>query len=60
MVIAVQVFVTHAASVASMAREMGHPPRLIRGPDVCYLLHTRDEARLPGLGDRWASYGIAA
>jgi hypothetical protein len=59
-VIDVQVLVTHAASVATMEREMGTPPRLIRTPDVCYLFHARDEARLPGLVDRWASYGIAA
>jgi hypothetical protein len=56
----VQVLVTQAASVAVMEREMGHPPRLIRGPDVCYLFQARDEARLPGLVDRWESYGIAA
>jgi hypothetical protein len=56
----VQVLGTHAASVAMMEREMGHPPRLIRAPDVCYLFHARDEARLPGLVDRWESYGIAA
>jgi hypothetical protein len=59
-VIDVQVLVTHAASVATMEREMGHPPRLIRAPDVCYLFHARDEARLPGLVERWAFYGIAA
>jgi hypothetical protein len=59
-VIDVQVLVTHAASVTTMEREMGHPPRLIRAPDVCYLFQTRDEERLPGLVDRWASYGIAA
>jgi hypothetical protein len=59
-VIDVQGLVTHAASVAMMAREMGHPPRLIRTPDVCYLFHARDEARLPRLVDRWESYGIAA
>jgi hypothetical protein len=59
-VIDVQVLVTHAASVATMEREMGHPPRLIRAPDVCYLFQARDEARLPGLVDRWESYGIAA
>jgi len=59
-VIDVQVLVTHAASVATMEREMGNPPRLIRTPDVCYLFHARDEERLPGLVDRWASYGIAA
>ena len=60
LVMAVQVLVTHAASVATMAREMGTPPRLIRPPDVCDLFHARDAARLPGLVDRWASYGIAA
>jgi hypothetical protein len=60
LVMDVQVLGTHAASVAMMAREMGHPPRLIRAPDVCYLFHARDEARLPGLVDRWESYGIAA
>jgi hypothetical protein len=59
-VIDVQVLVTHAASVATMEREMGHPLRLIRAPDVCYLFHARDEERLPGLVDRWESYGIAA
>jgi hypothetical protein len=59
-VIDVQVLVTHAASVATMEREMGNPPRLIRAPDVCYLFQTRDEERLPGLVDRWVSYGIAA
>jgi hypothetical protein len=59
-VIDVQVLVTHAASVASMEREMGTPPRLIRAPDVCYLFQMRDEERLPGLVDRWESYGIAA
>ena len=59
-VIHVQVLVTYAASIATMEREMGHPPRLIRAPDVCYLFHARDEERLPGLVDRWASYGIAA
>jgi hypothetical protein len=59
-VIDVQVLVTHAASVAAMEREMGNPPRLIRTPDVCYLFHARDEERLPGLVDRWESYGIAA
>jgi hypothetical protein len=56
----VQVLVTHAASVASMEREMGHPPRIIRGPDVCDLFQARDAERLPGLVDRWESYGIAA
>ena len=56
----VQVLVTHAASVATMEREMGHPPRIIRTPDLCYLFQARDAERLPGLVDRWASYGIAA
>jgi hypothetical protein len=60
LVIDVQVLVTHAASVATMEREMGHPPRMIRAPDVCYLFQARDAARLPGVVDRWASYGIAA
>jgi hypothetical protein len=59
-VIDVQVLVTHAARVATMEREMGNPPRLIRAPDVCYLFQARDGERLPGLVDRWASYGIAA
>jgi hypothetical protein len=59
-VLDVQGLVTHAASVATMARERGHPPRLIRTPDVCHLFHARDEARLPGLVDRWESHGIAA
>jgi hypothetical protein len=56
----VQMLVTHADRVTIMEREMGHPPRIIRGPDLCYLFQPRDEARLPGLVDRWASYGIAA
>jgi hypothetical protein len=34
------VLVTHAHRVTSMAREMGHPPRIIRGPDVCDLPST--------------------
>jgi hypothetical protein len=55
-----QGLVTHAASVAMMEREMGNPPRLIRGPDVCDLFHARDEARLPGLVDRWEAHGLAA
>ena len=59
-VIDVQVLVTHAASVTTMEREMGNPPRLIRTPDVCYLFQRRDEERLPDLVDRWESYGIAA
>jgi hypothetical protein len=60
LVMDVQVLVTQAASVAVMEREMGHPPRLIRGPDLCDLFQARDEARLPGLVDRWEAYGIAA
>jgi len=56
----VQVLVTHADHVATMEREMGHPPRIIRGPDLCDLFQARDEERLPGLVDRWESYGIAA
>ncbi len=60
LVIDAQVLVTHAASVAIMEREMGHPPRIIRAPDACYLFQARDEERLPGLVDRWESYGIAA
>jgi hypothetical protein len=60
LVMDVQVLVTHADHVATMEREMGHPPRIIRGPDLCYLFHARDEARLPGLVDRWEAYGIAA
>ncbi len=60
LIIDVQVLVTHADSVTTMEREMGHPPRMIRGPDLCYLFQARDAARLPGLVDRWASSGIAA
>jgi hypothetical protein len=56
----VQGLVTQAASVPVMEREMGHPPRLIRGPDRGDLFQARDEEQLPGLVDRWASYGIAA
>jgi hypothetical protein len=59
-VIDVRVLVTHADSVATMEREMGNPPRLIRAPDVCYLFHARDQERLSGLVERWQSYGIAA
>jgi hypothetical protein len=51
----VQVLVTHAGRVTIMAREMGHPPRIIRGPDLCDLVQARDDARLPGLVDRWES-----
>jgi hypothetical protein len=60
LVMDVQVLVTHADHVAIMEREMGHPPRIIRGPDLCYLFQARDEARLPGLVDRWEASGIAA
>jgi len=60
LVMDVQVLVTHADRVAIMEREMGHPPRIIRAPDVCYLFQVRDAERLPGVVDRWASYGIAA
>jgi len=56
----VQVLVTHANSVTLMEREMGHPPRIVRGPDVCYLFQAQDAERLPGLVDRWESYGVAA
>jgi hypothetical protein len=56
----VQTLVTHAASVATMEREMGYTPRLIRAPDVCYLFQARDQERLPGLMDRWHAYGIEA
>jgi hypothetical protein len=59
-VLDVQVLVSHAHSVTSMEREMGHPPRIIRGPDLCDRFQARDEARLPDLVDRWASSGIAA
>ena len=60
LVMDVQVLVTHADPVATMEREMGHPPRIIRGPDLCDLFQARDEERLPGVVDRWESYGIAA
>jgi hypothetical protein len=53
LVIDVQVLVTQE-------REMGNPPRLIRAPDVCDLFHARDAEQLPGLVDRWESYGLAA
>jgi hypothetical protein len=52
LVMDVQVLVTHANRVTIMEREMGHPPRIIRGPDVCDLFQARDEERLPGLVDR--------
>jgi hypothetical protein len=60
LVMDVQMLVTHANRVTIMEREMGHPPRMIRGPDLCDLFQAPDEERLPGLVDRWASYGLAA
>jgi hypothetical protein len=60
LVMDVQVLITHASRVTIMAREIGHPPRIIRGPDLCDLFQARDEARLSGLVDRWASSGLAA
>ena len=60
LVMDLQVLVTHAASVTTMERETGHPPRIIRPPDLCYLFQARDAERLPGLVDRWDAYGIAA
>ena len=59
-VIDVQELVTHADSVATMERDMGNPPRVIRGPDVCYLFHARDQEVLPGFVDRWQALGITA
>ena len=52
----VQVLVTHADHVATMDREMGHPPRIIRGPALCDLFH----ARAMSLVDPLEAYGIAA
>ena len=52
--------VSHANRMTIMERKMGHPPRMIRGPDLCDLFQAPDEERLPGLVDRWVSYGIAA
>jgi hypothetical protein len=46
LVIDVQVLVTHAASVAIMERETGHPPRIIRAQDACYFFRGCDEERL--------------
>jgi hypothetical protein len=43
-VIDVQELVTHADSVATMERDMGNPPRVIRGQDVCYLFHASTRA----------------
>jgi hypothetical protein len=60
LVMDVQVLVTHAHSVIIMEREMGHPPQIIRGPDRGDLFQARDEEQLPGVVDRWESYGIAA
>jgi hypothetical protein len=59
-VIDVQDLVTHADRVAARERHMGNPPRVIGGPDVCYLFHTRDHEVLPGFVDRWHALGIAA
>ena len=59
-VIDVQELVTHADSVATMERDMGNPPRVIRGRDVCYLFHARDQEVLPGFVDRWQALGITA
>ena len=56
----VPVLVTQAHRVTVRAREMGHPPRIIRGPAVCSRLQAREAARLPGVVDRWASSGIAS
>jgi hypothetical protein len=55
-----QVLGTHPDRITIMDREMGHPPRLIRGPDLCALVQTRAHERLPGLVDRWEVYGIVA
>jgi hypothetical protein len=44
--------VSHANRMTIMEREMGHPPRMIRGPVLCDLFQARDEERLPGLVDR--------
>jgi len=55
-----QPLVTHADRVAAMERHMGNPPRVIGGPDVCYLFHTRDPEVLPGFVDRWHALGSAA
>jgi hypothetical protein len=52
LVMDVQVLVTHADRVTLMEREMGHPPRIVRGPDLYYLFQARDEERLPGLMPR--------
>jgi hypothetical protein len=60
LVMDVQVLITHASRVTIMEREIGHPPRIIRGPDLCALFQARDDARPSGLVDRWASSGIAA
>ena len=59
-VINVQELVTHADRVATMERYMGNPQRVIRGQDVCYLFHERDQEVLPGFVDRWESLGIEA
>jgi hypothetical protein len=59
-VIDAQELVAHADSVATMERYMGNPPRVIRGQDVCYLFHERDQEVLPGFIDRWQAFGIVA
>ncbi len=59
-VIDAQELVAHGDRVACMEREMGNPPRVIRGPDVCYLFHARDQEVLPGFVERWHSLGIEA
>jgi hypothetical protein len=51
-VIDVQLPGTHAAIVITMEREMGHPPRLFRTPDVCYRFQASEDARLPSLVNR--------
>jgi hypothetical protein len=51
----VQVLVTHAPSVTIMEREMGHPPRIIRGPDLCYLFQQRGCRGWWTAGNRMAS-----
>jgi hypothetical protein len=55
-----QVLVTHANRMTIIEREMGHPTRIIRGPDLCDLVQGRDEERLPGPVERWESSGIGA
>jgi hypothetical protein len=54
----VQVLVTPADGVATMAREVGHPR--VSAARRTGVISSRNEGRLPGLADRWASSGIAA